>query len=275
MSKGVLMVVSKRCFEFCLGGQKNQWTENTWTFFWRPLWDNRPRDEPPPVPGTNGAKWRFYCGIEQKMASLSQGRVPICPGEGSRLSQGQFSFVPDTVPRKLFMFIGFFLARSSGDWIPPPPFNLNLTSFLPQFYLMLTSFLPLFNLNLTSASSGISNHGLETTVYIPLECSLWSRSTEITQNTPCVTCSGAVSYAQVSSHQTIYSGCKFTVTRGESCPENFACNSSCSFPEWQSRVLQYTTRAPWEPFWPISKELEWGQWLSCPAVRGLLLPPPR
>ena len=48
------------------------------------------------------------------------------------------------------------------------PFNLNLTSFLHQFYLILTSCLPLFNLNLTSASSGISNHGLETTVYTRL-----------------------------------------------------------------------------------------------------------
>ena len=43
---------------------------------------------------------------------MSQGRVPICPGEGSRLSQGRFLFVPDTVPPKMFMFIGFFLARS-------------------------------------------------------------------------------------------------------------------------------------------------------------------
>ena len=27
------------------------------------------------------------------------------------MSQGQFLFVPDTVPPKMFMFIGFFLAR--------------------------------------------------------------------------------------------------------------------------------------------------------------------
>ena len=53
--------------------------------------------------------------------------------------------------------------------IPLPPFSLALTSFLPQFYLILNLFLPPFNLNLTSASSGISNHGLETMVYIPLE----------------------------------------------------------------------------------------------------------
>ena len=45
-----------------------------------------PRDEPPPVPGTNGTKWRFYCGIQQKTADLSQGRVPVCPGDSSCLS---------------------------------------------------------------------------------------------------------------------------------------------------------------------------------------------
>ena len=56
-----------------------------------------------------------------------------------------------------------------GNEVPLPPFYLNLTSFLPQFYLLLTSFLPLLNLNLTSASSRISNHGLETTVYRLLE----------------------------------------------------------------------------------------------------------
>ena len=57
----------------------------------------------------------------------------------------------------------------SGEQIPLPPFYLNLTPFLPQFYLILTSFLPFFNLNLTSAQPAISNHGLETTVYIPLD----------------------------------------------------------------------------------------------------------
>ena len=52
-----------------------------------------------------------------------------------------------------------------GNEIPIPSFYLNLTSFLPHFYLFLTSFLPFSNLNLTSASSRISNHGLETMVY--------------------------------------------------------------------------------------------------------------
>ena len=46
-----------------------------------------------------------------------------------------------------------------------PPFYLNFTPFLPQFNL----FLPLFYINLTSASSRISSHGLETTVYRLLE----------------------------------------------------------------------------------------------------------
>ena len=74
------------------------------------LRDNRPRDEPPPVPGTNGTKWRFYCGIKQRKAGVSQGRVPLCPGERSHLSQGRFVFVPDTVPPKMFMFIVFFFS---------------------------------------------------------------------------------------------------------------------------------------------------------------------
>ena len=47
-----------------------------------------------------------------------------------------------------------------------------LTSIQPPFHLSFTSFylvLPLFNLNLTSASSGIFNNSLETTVYRPLD----------------------------------------------------------------------------------------------------------
>ena len=45
-------------------------------------------------------------------AGLSQGRVPVCPRKGSPLSQERFLFVPDTLPPKMFMFIGFFLARA-------------------------------------------------------------------------------------------------------------------------------------------------------------------
>ena len=65
----------------------------------------------PTHPRDKRTKWRFYCGSKQETAALSQGRVPICPREGSRLSQGQFLFVPDTVRPQMFMFIGFFLAR--------------------------------------------------------------------------------------------------------------------------------------------------------------------
>ena len=56
-------------------------------------------------------------------AGLSQGRVPICPGEGSRLSQGRFLFVLDTVPPKMFMFIGFFLPDLHLRLEPPCPQN--------------------------------------------------------------------------------------------------------------------------------------------------------
>ena len=53
--------------------------------------------------------------------------------------------------------------------LPYPLLTSILTPFLPQFNLTFTSFLPLFNLCFTSGSLEISNHGLETTVYIPLE----------------------------------------------------------------------------------------------------------
>ena len=49
----------------------------------------------------------------------------------------------------------------SGEQIPAPHFNLSFASI----YLFLT----FFNLNLTSAQPAISNHGLETTVYRPLD----------------------------------------------------------------------------------------------------------
>ena len=47
-----------------------------------------------------------------------------------------------------------------------PMLTSTFTSVLPQFYLCLTSFLPQSNL---SAQPAISNHGLETTVYKPLD----------------------------------------------------------------------------------------------------------
>ena len=49
------------------------------------------------------------CGIKQQAAGSSQGRVPI--GTGPDLSQGRVLFVPGTAVPKMFMFIGFFLAR--------------------------------------------------------------------------------------------------------------------------------------------------------------------
>ena len=87
-------------------------TSNFQTFGASVRADFRVATNPHPSPGTNGTKWRFYCEIKQHKAGLSQGRVPICPGEGSHLSQGRFLFVPDTVPPKMFMFIGLFLARN-------------------------------------------------------------------------------------------------------------------------------------------------------------------
>ena len=58
---------------------------------------------PHPFQGQTGQNGDFTVELNRKR--------PVCPGEGSRLSQGRFVFVPDTVPPKMFMFIGFFLAR--------------------------------------------------------------------------------------------------------------------------------------------------------------------
>ena len=51
----------------------------------------------------------------------------------------------------------------SGDRIPLPPFNLNLTSFLPHLNLLFTSFLPQFNLRFFgNLQPWFGNHGLQT-----------------------------------------------------------------------------------------------------------------
>ena len=68
--------------------------------------------QPGPVPRTNETKWRFYFGTKQKTAGLSQGRIPVYPRDRSSLPQGQFLFIPNTVPPKMFM-ICFFPARVS------------------------------------------------------------------------------------------------------------------------------------------------------------------
>ena len=57
-----------------------------------------------PHPSQFVKKLQIYCRIQEKKGRcLSQGRVPICPREGSRLSRGRLQFVPDTVPPKMFI----------------------------------------------------------------------------------------------------------------------------------------------------------------------------
>ena len=49
-----------------------------------------------------------------KTAGLSQGRARLCPMDGSRLSEGQFLFVPNPFPQEIFMFIGFSCPSYGG-----------------------------------------------------------------------------------------------------------------------------------------------------------------
>ena len=88
-----------------LGGDKNKMNRKHINTFLTALAGQSSQGRTSTRPRT---KWRFYCGIKQKTAGLSQGRVPICSREGSRLSQGRFLFVPDTILPKMFMF---FLPR--------------------------------------------------------------------------------------------------------------------------------------------------------------------
>ena len=92
---------------FWIGSKKKPINRKHVNIFLTALAGQSSQGQTPTCPRTNGTKWRFYCAIKQRKAGLSQGRVPFCPGEGSRLSQGRFLFVPDTVPPKMFMFIGF------------------------------------------------------------------------------------------------------------------------------------------------------------------------
>ena len=69
------------------------------------------QDEPPPAPGTNGTKWRFYCGIQQKTAGVSQGRVPISTREGSPFVPGTVPVCPRHRPAQNVSVYWFFLAR--------------------------------------------------------------------------------------------------------------------------------------------------------------------
>ena len=71
------------------------------------------------VPGTNphssqgqtGQNGDFTVEFNRKRPACLRDKSQVVPREGSRLSQKRFLFVPDTVPAKMFMFIGFFLVR--------------------------------------------------------------------------------------------------------------------------------------------------------------------
>ena len=73
------------------------------------------RDELGPLPGTNRTEWRFYCGIKQKTAGdgsqFVSGRGPVCPRDGSCLSQG-----PSRPKCLCLMF--FFLPESRTQGCP-------------------------------------------------------------------------------------------------------------------------------------------------------------
>ena len=70
-----------------------------------------PGTNPHPSQGQTGQNGDFTVELNRKRPVCPWDGVPVCPGEGSHVSQGRFLFVPDTVPPKMFMFIGFSRAR--------------------------------------------------------------------------------------------------------------------------------------------------------------------
>ena len=64
--------------------------------------------------GTIGQNGDFTVELDRKRPVCPRDRSQFVPREGSCLSQGRFLIVPDTVPPKMFMFIGFFLFRDMG-----------------------------------------------------------------------------------------------------------------------------------------------------------------
>ena len=91
----------------------------------------------PTHPGTNGTKWRFYCGIQQKKAGLSQGRVPICPGrgpvclrDGSCLSRTPFH------PKCLCLLVFFLPDRLCADPISYKKWSEHILKFWDPCYVI-------------------------------------------------------------------------------------------------------------------------------------------
>ena len=76
-----------------------------------------PGTNPHPSQGQTGQNGDFTVEVNRKRPVFPRdgsqfvlGRGPVCPRDG-------VPFVPDTVPPKMFMFIGFFLAQES--WVHP------------------------------------------------------------------------------------------------------------------------------------------------------------
>ena len=90
------------------------------------------------VPGTNPHPSQGQTGQNGDFTVELNRERPVCPRDGSHfvprrgpICLGRFLFVPDAVPPKMFMFIGFLLARFSVHHEGPMHGNSGMDIFDP------------------------------------------------------------------------------------------------------------------------------------------------
>ena len=76
-----------------------------------------PGTNPHPSQGQTGQNGDFTVELNRKRPVFPRNGSQFVPGRDP-VSQGRFLFVLDTVPPKMFMFIGFFLVRNTQEPFP-------------------------------------------------------------------------------------------------------------------------------------------------------------
>ena len=93
-----------------LGGKKTNKQKTHKHFSDGPCGAIVPGTNPHPSQGQTGQNGNFTVEFNRERPVCPRDGSHFVPGTGPGLSQGRFLFVPNTVPPKMFMFIGLILA---------------------------------------------------------------------------------------------------------------------------------------------------------------------